>query len=429
MFLKEWHVAAYILPGIIVGVIAYYYLIKYLSKFYRQIREKNALVTAKITDYVQGVPIIQSLNLQNKVYNDLRNASDDKYKLETKTTYLEYGAQSFFMFLFEVFFIVMIIRITAPQILAGIVTLGTLIVFIDYTYRMIWPLMSISENVMQIQRSFVSLKRILELNELQSEDEIFTGKRLPTFEHEIRFENVWFAYNNEDWVLKDISFTIPKGKKIALVGPSGSGKTTTVSLLCYFYQAQKGQILVDGVPLSEIDFRAWRRKIGLILQDVFLFPGSILENVRVYNDAISEEKVKEAINVVQLDEFIQEQRLGLDTELAERGQNISQGEKQLISFARALAFDAEIIVMDEATASVDPQTEARIQHSMERVFANKTVVVVAHRLTTILDADEILFFDKGRIIHRGTHQQLLKESSEYRKLVTLQMIGMEDTLG
>jgi len=429
MFLKEWHVAAYILPGIIVGVIAYYYLIKYLSKFYRQIREKNALVTAKITDYVQGVPIIQSLNLQNKVYNDLRNASDDKYKLETKTTYLEYGAQSFFMFLFEVFFIVMIIRITAPQIMAGIVTLGTLIVFIDYTYRMIWPLMSISENVMQIQRSFVSLKRILELNELQSEDEIFTGKRLPTFEHEIRFENVWFAYNNEDWVLKDISFTIPKGKKIALVGPSGSGKTTTVSLLCYFYQAQKGQILVDGVPLSEIDFRAWRRKIGLILQDVFLFPGSILENVRVYNDAISEEKVKEAINVVQLDEFIQEQRLGLDTELAERGQNISQGEKQLISFARALAFDAEIIVMDEATASVDPQTEARIQHSMERVFSNKTVVVVAHRLTTILDADEILFFDKGRIIHRGTHQQLLKESSEYRKLVTLQMIGMEDTLG
>jgi len=294
---------------------------------------------------------------------------------------------------------------------------------------MIWPLMSISENVMQIQRSFVSLKRILELNELQSEDEIFTGKRLPTFEHEIRFENVWFAYNNEDWVLKDISFTIPKGKKIALVGPSGSGKTTTVSLLCYFYQAQKGQILVDGVPLSEIDFRAWRRKIGLILQDVFLFPGSILENVRVYNDAISEEKVKEAINVVQLDEFIQEQRLGLDTELAERGQNISQGEKQLISFARALAFDAEIIVMDEATASVDPQTEARIQHSMERVFANKTVVVVAHRLTTILDADEILFFDKGRIIHRGTHQQLLNESSEYRKLVTLQMIGLEDTLG
>lgn len=429
MFLKEWHVAAYILPGIIVGVIAYYYLIKYLSKFYRQIREKNALVTAKITDYVQGVPIIQSLNLQNKVYNDLRNASDDKYKLETKTTYLEYGAQSFFMFLFEVFFIVMIIRITAPQILAGIVTLGTLIVFIDYTYRMIWPLMSISENVMQIQRSFVSLKRILELNELQSEDEIFTGKRLPTFEHEIRFENVWFAYNNEDWVLKDISFTIPKGKKIALVGPSGSGKTTTVSLLCYFYQAQKGQILVDGVPLSEIDFRAWRRKIGLILQDVFLFPGSILENVRVYNDAISEEKVKEAINVVQLDEFIQEQRLGLDTELAERGQNISQGEKQLISFARALAFDAEIIVMDEATASVDPQTEARIQHSMERVFSNKTVVVVAHRLTTILDADEILFFDKGRIIHRGTHQQLLNESSEYRKLVTLQMIGLEDTLG
>ena len=429
MFFKEWHIAIYILPGIVVGVIGYYFIIKYLSKFYRKIREKNALVTAKITDYVQGVPIIQSLNLQNKVYEDLKNASDDKYKLETRTTFLEYGSQSFFMFLLEIFFLVMIIRTTVPQIIAGVVSLGTLIVFVDYTFRMIWPLMSISENVMQIQRAFVSLKRILELTELQSEDEIFTGKRFPVFEDEIRFENVWFAYNDEDWVLKDVSFTIPKGKKIALVGPSGSGKTTTVSLLCNFYQVQKGRILIDGMPISEIDFRAWRRKIGLILQDVFLFPGSILENVRVYNDTIPEEKVEEAISVVQLDEFIQEQRLGLDTELAERGQNISQGEKQLISFARALTFDAEIIVMDEATASVDPQTEARIQQSMEKVFSNKTVVVIAHRLTTILDADEILFFDQGRIIHRGTHQQLLKESSEYRKLVTLQMIRLEDTLG
>ncbi|MBW6514348.1 MAG: ABC transporter ATP-binding protein/permease [Candidatus Syntrophosphaera sp.] len=426
LFLREWRVAAYVLPSMAVAIVGYYFLIKYLSKFYRQIREKYALVTAKITDYVQGMQVIQSLNQQNRVYEDLKEASADKYRLETRTSFTEYGSQSVFMFVFQVLFFVLIVRMTAPRIIAGAVTLGTLIVFVDYIFRMIWPLMQISENVMQIQRAFVSLKRILELTELSSEEELFTGTKLPSFEHEIRFENVWFAYKGEDWILKDVSLTIPKGQKIALVGASGSGKTTTMSLLCGFYPVQKGRILIDGVPLSEIEFRAWRRKIGLILQDIFLFPGSILENVRVYNDLVPAEKVREAINIVQLDEFIRGQNLGLDSELAERGQNISQGEKQLISFARALAFEAELIIMDEATASIDPQTEAKIQRSMKTVFSDKTAVVVAHRLTSVLDADEILFYKDGQIIHRGQHHRLMELSADYRKLVELQLIGGED---
>lgn len=426
MFIREWRVAVFILPAMTVAVLAYYFLIRYLSKFYRRIREKYALLSAKITDFVQGMQIIQALNQQQKVYDDLKAASDDKYYLEKRTQFLEYGSQSIFTFLFEVLFIVVVIKVSGPRIIAGAVTLGTLIVFIDYIFRMIWPLLQISENVMQIQRAFVSLKRILELTELKSEEELFTGEAIPSFEREIRFENVWFAYKEDEWILKDVSFTIPKGKKIALVGPSGSGKTTTVSLLCGFYPVQKGRILIDGVPLSEIEFRAWRRKIGLILQDIILFPGSILENVRVYNDSVSEAKVKQAIEIVQLDEFIRAQQLGLDSELAERGQNISQGEKQLISFARALAFEAEVIVMDEATASIDPQTEAKIQRSMQTVFADKTAVIVAHRLTSVLDADEILYFEDGGIIHRGTHHKLMQESREYRKLVELQLLGGTD---
>jgi len=245
------------------------------------------------------------------------------------------------------------------------------------------------------------------------------------FEHDIRFDHVWFAYKDEDWILKDVSFTIHKGKKVALVGASGSGKTTTVSLLCGFYPIQKGAIRIDGVELSDLDFRAWRAKIGLILQDIFLFPGSILENVRVYNDLVPESKVRDAINIVQLDDLIKAQTDGLNTELAERGQNVSQGEKQLISFARALAFDAELIVMDEATASIDPQTEARIQRSMDSVFESRTAVIVAHRLTSVMDADEILFFSQGEIIHRGTHDELMHKSPEYRKLVELQMLRGE----
>jgi ATP-binding cassette subfamily B protein len=315
-----------------------------------------------------------------------------------------------------------IILISAPKIIAGVVTLGTLIVFIQYIYRMIWPLMHISENVMQIQRSFVSLKRILELTEIPTEDDIFTGKALPYFENEIAFEHVWFAYKDEEWILRDVSFTIPKGHKIALVGASGSGKTTSVSLLCGFYGVQKGQITVDGTALSDINFRLWRDKLGLILQDVFLFPGNILENVRVYNDEIDVKTVEKAVNIVQLDDFIRHQEDGLLAEISERGQNISQGEKQLISFARALASEPELIIMDEATASIDPQTEAKIQKTMEKVLQNKTAVIVAHRLTSVLDADMILFFKDEEIVQRGKHHELMQSSDDYKKLVELQFL-------
>jgi len=426
LFVRQWQVTIWILPAMAIAIVGYYYLIRYLSKFYRQIREKYADITGRITDYVQGMPMIQALNQQKRVVEDLRRASFDKYKLETRTSFTEYGSQSLFTFVFQVAFIVLVISLTAPKIIAGVVTLGTLIIFVQYLNRMIWPLMQISENVMQIQRSFVSLRRIMELTEIGTEEELFTGTEVPVFEHEIRFEHVWFAYKDEEWVLRDVSSSIPKGKKVALVGASGSGKTTTVSLLCGFYPVQKGAILIDGKALSDLEFRAWRAKIGLILQDIFLFPGSILENVRVYNDLVPERKVKDAINIVQLDDFINSQADGLDTELAERGQNVSQGEKQLISFARALAFDAEIIVMDEATASIDPQTEARIQRSMDRVFSNRTALIVAHRLTSVLDADEILFFSQGEIIHRGTHTELMRISPQYRKLVELQMLSGEE---
>jgi len=426
LFILQWQITIYILPAIILCGIGYWFLFKYLNKFFRLIRERYAIITAKITDYVQGIQMIQALNQEKRALKDVEKASLAKKKVEVHTQIIEYGSQSIFSFMINVVFIIIVILVSAPKIIAGTLTVGILIVFIQYIYQLVWPLMQISENVMQIQRSFASLKRILELTELPTEDDIFTGTGLPVFEQEIKFENVWFAYKENEWILKDISFTIPKGKKIALVGPSGSGKTTTVSLLCGFYPVEKGRILIDGVPLSEMNFREWRKKIGLILQDVYLFPGSILENVRVYNDQIGEDKVQKAISIVQLDEFIRKLPEGINAELAERGQNISQGEKQLISFARALAFAAEIIIMDEATASIDPQTEAKIQRSMEKLLAGKTALIVAHRLTSVLDADEILYFSNVRITARGKHQDLLQKSPEYQKLVELQMLKVQD---
>jgi ATP-binding cassette subfamily B protein len=426
LFILQWQITIYILPAIILCGIGYWFLFKYLNKFFRLIRERYAIITAKITDYVQGIQMIQALNQEKKALQDVEKASLAKKKVEVHTQVIEYGSQSIFSFMVNVVFIIIVILVSAPKIIAGTLTVGILIVFIQYIYQLVWPLMQISENVMQIQRSFASLKRILELTELPTEDDTYTGTKIPVFAQEIKFENVWFAYKEDEWVLKDISFTIPKGKKIALVGPSGSGKTTTVSLLCGFYPVEKGRILIDGVPLSEMDFREWRKKIGLILQDVYLFPGSILENVRVYNDQISEDKVQKAISIVQLDDFIKKLPEGINAELAERGQNISQGEKQLISFARALAFEAEIIIMDEATASIDPQTEAKIQRSMENLLSGKTALVVAHRLTSVLDADEILYFSDGRITARGKHNELLQTSPEYQKLVELQMLKVQD---
>ena len=426
LFILQWQITIYILPAIILCGIGYWFLFKYLNKFFRLIRERYAIITAKITDYVQGIQMIQALNQEKKALQDVEKASLDKKKVEVHTQIIEYGSHSIFSFMVNVVFIIIVILVSAPKIIAGTLTVGILIVFIQYIYQLIWPMMQISENVMQIQRSFASLKRILELTELPTEDDTYTGTKIPVFEQEIKFENVWFAYKEGEWVLKDISFTIPKGKKIALVGPSGSGKTTTVSLLCGFYPVEKGKILIDGVPLSEMDFREWRKKIGLILQDVYLFPGSILENVRVYNDQISEDKVQKAISIVQLDDFIKKLPEGINAELAERGQNVSQGEKQLISFARALAFEAEIIIMDEATASIDPQTEAKIQRSMENLLSGKTALVVAHRLTSVLDADEILYFSDGRITARGKHNELLQTSPEYQKLVELQMLRVQD---
>jgi ATP-binding cassette subfamily B multidrug efflux pump len=426
LFILQWQITIYILPAIIICAVGYWFLFKYLNGFFRLIRERYAVISAKITDYVQGIQMLQALNQEKKALKDVEQASLSKKKVEVHTQMIEYGSQSVFSFMVNVVFIIIVILVSAPKIIAGTLTVGILIVFIQYIYQLVWPLMQISENVMQIQRSFASLKRILELTKLPTEDELYTGTLHPVFEQEIRFENVWFGYKEDEWVLKDVSLTIPKGKKIALVGPSGSGKTTTVSLLCGFYPVQKGRILIDGIPLSEINFREWRRKIGLILQDVYLFPGSILENVRVYNDQIEEAKVQEAISIVQLNEFIKKLPEGINSELAERGQNISQGEKQLISFARALAFESEIIIMDEATASIDPQTEAKIQHSMQNLLAGKTALVVAHRLTSVLDADEILYFNEGRITARGKHSELLNNSPEYRKLVELQMLQVQD---
>ncbi len=425
LFFKNWQITlALIIPSIFV-LATVFFAVRYVSKFYRRSRELYADVTSVLTEYIQGMSIVQIFNRQQLVRNIIDTKSKEKKRIDTIASFIEYPLQGFYDFFLTTIFIVAVVYVMTPKIAAGVVSIGTLIIFIQYGNRIFFPLMMIAENINQIQRSFVSLKRIFELTHLKTEEEFRTEMYSPTFKDQIEFKDVWFKYKEDEWVLKNVNLTIKRGEKVALVGASGSGKSTTISLICGFYNIQKGQILVDGQDLNQVYLSEWRKKIGLVLQDIYLFPGNILENIRIYNDEIQEETVNRAIETVQAQDLVFKSNSGIHSEIKERGQNLSVGEKQLLSFARALVFNPEIIIMDEATASVDARTESRIQKAMDEVLTGRTAIIVAHRLASIVHCDKICLFQDGQIIAEGTHAELLEISPEYQKLVELQFMNHE----
>ncbi|MCF7920347.1 MAG: ABC transporter ATP-binding protein/permease [Candidatus Cloacimonetes bacterium] len=406
---------------IIVLSIAFGIFYRVVVRFYRRVREKYSEVTSNLTEYIQGMPVVQVFDRQQKIVEHIDVASGEKQKLETMVGFLEYGVQGFFLFVVNTALLGVVILLLSPKIIDGTFTIGTLIIFTQYIMRITWPLMQLLENFMQMQRSFVSMTRIQELLDLEVEEHHGRDNAIASFEHKIEFKNVWFAYEAEKWVLRDVSFELNKGAQLAFVGPSGSGKTTTINLICGFYAVQKGEILIDGVNINAVDMTKWRRKIGLILQDIYLFPGNVLENVRIYNDEISEQEVKAALDAVEAHKFTSAEQM--NKELSERGKNISQGERQLLSFARAVVYNPELVIMDEATSSIDTVTEAKIQHSMDKLLSGKTALIVAHRLSSVLKADCIHYMEEGRIVASGTHSELLSKSEAYRHLVELQLLG------
>lgn len=414
------------LAGIMLGVTSFFTLILFfyfnrLIKLYDKSRSLYAQILAKVTEFIQGIEIVKVFNRTKWAVGSLDQTGKAKKDVDVKTSMIEYAAMSALDSLVGPVFIVALLLLYSPKVLSGGMTLGTLLLFFEYGSALLRPVVQIAESLRSMQQSRTSLRRILGIMELPEE----AGKEntlLPHFEREIRFDHVWFAYNGEDWVVRDLSFVIPKGDMVAVVGPSGSGKSTAVGLLCGFYRPQKGAIYVDDVPLDEINLDAWRKTIGLVLQDVYLFPGSVLENVRVYNDDISEETVKRALETVQANDIVDSLPDKLQTNLWERGSNLSAGEKQLIAFARALAANPELVILDEATSNVDMETEARITRSLEKLLQNRSSLIVAHRLSSILHADQILFFSDGEILARGTHSELLDKLPEYRELVQQQFL-------
>ncbi|MBQ6560630.1 MAG: ABC transporter ATP-binding protein [Erysipelotrichaceae bacterium] len=300
-------------------------------------------------------------------------------------------------------------------------TAGEIVAFYLYLSKFFMPVQNLADQLNSLQRAFTASERVYNLLDvkpdvLDKEDAI----EIDHFEGKIEFKHVWFAYTDENWILKDVSFTINPKETCAFVGATGAGKTTILSLIVRNYEVQKGEILIDGININDIKISSLRRAIGQMLQDVFLFSGTIRENVTLHDESFTDEEVREACVYVNADSFIDRLPKGVDEELIEKGENLSQGQRQLLSFARTIIHKPQILILDEATANIDTETEVLIQQSLEKMKSIGTMLVVAHRLSTIQHADQIVVLQNGEVIETGTHQQLLKHKGYYYKLYQLQ---------
>ena len=299
-----------------------------------------------------------------------------------------------------------------------------------YAQQFFWPIRELSEKYTIFQNAMASSERIFQL--LDTQPTIISAapkKNTEGLKGEIEFRNVWFAYNDDDYVLRDVSFKVKPGEKVALVGHTGAGKTSIINLLCRFYEINKGQILIDGVDIREMNLENLRDAISIVQQNIFLFSDSIERNITLGDPSISAEQVKRASEDVHLDRFVQKMPEVYGTEIKEDGAGLSVGQKQLVAFARALASDPSVLILDEATSSVDTETEILIEDALKRLMEDRTSVVIAHRLSTIQNADKIIVMHRGEIRETGTHNELLQQNGIYYRLYQLQYKGQETKRG
>jgi ABC-type multidrug transport system fused ATPase/permease subunit len=387
---------------------------------YREARRRLARLNAYLQEALSGIQIIQLFLQEIRSFRRFAEINRDYYRAQMRSL-LVYSIFGPAISAMQHIAIALLIWYGGRGVLSGTLTLGALVAFTSYVRMFFQPLSDLSERYNIFQAAMAAAERILGLLDRPREE---TGtKVLAALRGEIEFRDVWFAYNDEEWVLKGISFRVRPGERIAIVGPTGSGKTTIVNLLLGLYRPQRGKILVDGVELGELDLEAFRKRVAIVPQDVFLFAGDILENIRLWDERVPPERVELAARRVGLDELLSRLPQGFSTDVRERGARLSLGERQLISLARAVVADPRILILDEATSSIDSHTEALVQRSLHELMQGRTTIAIAHRLSTIRDMDRVLVLHEGELVEEGTVEELLSRKGLFRALWELQFKG------
>jgi ATP-binding cassette, subfamily B, multidrug efflux pump len=425
MLWMDWKLTLVALVTVPLLILATSWFRKGARRGYDRVRTRLARINAFLQEHISGAQTVQIFNAERKSLKQFDRINDD-YRNANVETIFYYAVFFPLVDLIGAIGVALIIWYGGYRLLGtspgnSLLTIGALVAFIQYSQALFQPIRDISDKYNVLQAAVVASHRIFKTLDLPI---TVTTPEHPKKEGRaagrIEFENVWFAYKEDDWVLKDVSFTIEPGQSVALVGHTGSGKTTITNLLMRFYDVQRGRILLDGVDVRDWDLQALRENFAVVLQDVFLFSGTIESNIRLGREEIGDERVRWAASEVHAERFIKRLHEGYQTEVKERGTGLSVGQKQLISFARALAFDPAILILDEATSSIDTETEQLIQQAIERVMRHRTSLVVAHRLSTIQRADRIIVLHHGEIREQGSHQQLLAERGLYWRLYKLQ---------
>ncbi|GAA0354427.1 ABC transporter ATP-binding protein [Alkalibacterium iburiense] len=426
MFLLDVRVTLWILifAPVLLVVIRFYQV--YSSSTYHEMKSKLSLLNTKLAETINGMSVIQQFRQEKRLRKEFEETNESYFDSRFSMVRINAILLSPVINMLYTLAVVLILAIFGIDALNSPVEVGVIYAFTSYANDFFRPLTRLMDSLSLFQDGVVSSSRILTV--MDNEEyvpEQNEGASETITEGKIEFKNLSFSYDGENKVLKNINFTVNPGETVALVGHTGSGKSSIINVLMRFYDFHEGEVLIDGKSIKDYPMRELRQRTGLVLQDSFLFYGTIKDNIRLMNDQISDREVIEAARFVQADRFIEELDGQYDAKVIERGASFSTGQKQLLSFARTIVRDPKILILDEATANIDTETESLIQEGLQRMRKGRTTVAIAHRLSTIRDADQILVLDKGEIVERGTHDELIERGGLYKDMYELQNLGLQ----